>query len=75
LARALETVLRSAKLLSGFPEILLVFIGDGPEKSRLKESAEAAGLHNVRFFPPQPVSRMPQGPKKPSGKRLTCACH
>jgi glycosyltransferase involved in cell wall biosynthesis len=58
LAQGLETVLESARLLSDFPEILIGLIGDGPERSRLRELAEKSGLTNVRFIPTQPASRM-----------------
>jgi glycosyltransferase involved in cell wall biosynthesis len=60
LAQGLETVLESARLLSKFPKILIAFIGDGPEGPKLKSIAQELGLHNVRFLPAQPASRMPE---------------
>lgn len=60
LAQGLETVLRAAALVRGHKEILFVFFGDGPEKEELVRLAHELGLKNVRFFPSQPTSRMPQ---------------
>ncbi len=58
LAQGLETVLDTARLLSEFPQILVCFVGDGPERARLKKLAEEAATSNVRFIPAQPASRM-----------------
>ncbi len=53
-AQGLETVLESARLLSGHDDILFLFIGDGSEKQRLKRIVEEHGLRNVRFLEPEP---------------------
>ncbi len=60
LAQGLDTVLEAAELMQvSNPEILFVFFGDGPDKSRLQAFAERRKLNNVRFFPPYPADAMP----------------
>ena len=59
LAQGLSSVHRAAKLLQSYRHILFVFFGDGPEKAALIRTAEAAGLQNIRFYPPEPVQRIP----------------
>ncbi len=60
LAQGLETVLDASQLLTQEREILFVFFGDGPEKLLLSSRVAEQRLENVRFFPPQPTSRMPE---------------
>lgn len=59
MAQGLDVVLDAADLLRGFPDVLFVLFGDGPEKGRLCADAERRRLTNVRFFPPQPNQDMP----------------
>ncbi len=60
LAQGLETVLQTANLLRAQEELLFVFFGDGPEKEKLLRLAKQLNLINVRFFPSQPTTRMPE---------------
>lgn len=55
LVQGLDTILRSAKLLVGFPEVLFVFVGDGTDKARLMSLAEEWGLTNTLFLQNQPI--------------------
>jgi glycosyltransferase involved in cell wall biosynthesis len=48
----LEVVLKSAKELSGNPDIQFLFVGDGKEKSYLIDKAKKMNLTNVHFLPP-----------------------
>jgi glycosyltransferase involved in cell wall biosynthesis len=60
LAQDLDTVLEAAQeLAKSNPQILFAFFGDGPEKGRLRASAQERDLNNVCFFPPQPADSMP----------------
>ena len=58
-AQALENVLIAAEELSDCEEVQWVFIGDGIDTERLKQSAQARGLSNVRFIGRQPAEKMP----------------
>ena len=59
LAQGLETVVSAARLLAEQKRLLFVFFGDGPEKEKLMRLREQLDLDNVRFYPPQPRTRMP----------------
>jgi glycosyltransferase involved in cell wall biosynthesis len=59
LAQGLQTLLEAAEQLRVHSGILFVFIGDGPDKERLMAYAAQRRLGNVRFFPPEPVEKMP----------------
>jgi glycosyltransferase involved in cell wall biosynthesis len=59
LAQALDKVVEAGRLLATYPEIVLAFFGDGPIKADLQRQAAREGLANIRFFPVQPVHRMP----------------
>lgn len=59
LAHGLGTVLEAAELLRHEAGIRLVLMGDGAEKAHLLAEAQARGLENVTFEPPQPHDRMP----------------
>jgi len=50
-ANALEYIIKTMYLLRG-KKISLLLIGDGPEKSKLKDMAENLGLENVMFLDP-----------------------
>ena len=58
LAQGLDTVLDAASRFATYDDVVFAFFGDGPEKARLMRMAEERGLRNVRFYPPQPASRM-----------------
>ncbi len=49
LANGLDTVLDAAKILTG-SRVKFRLMGDGPEKPRLKERANAEGIKNVEFL-------------------------
>jgi putative colanic acid biosynthesis glycosyltransferase WcaI len=51
LSQALEDVVDAAAALERFPEIEIVFVGDGVRKARLQQRVETLGVHNVRFLP------------------------
>jgi len=60
LAQGLDVLLGAAEHLQGNGDIVFLFFGDGPEKAFLSKLATDKKLSNVRFFPPQPASRMPE---------------
>ncbi len=60
LAQGLETVIRTAGILVVQQDLLFAFFGDGPEKEKLQRIVEQAHLTNVRFYPSQPNSLMPE---------------
>jgi glycosyltransferase involved in cell wall biosynthesis len=55
----LSVVLEAAKSLESKPEIKIVFLGDGKEKTNLLAQAELLRLENVLFLPPIPKTDMP----------------
>lgn len=58
-AQGLDQVLEAATQLQDLPELLIVLVGDGPEKEALQERARKLRLQNVRFLPPYPHQKMP----------------
>jgi glycosyltransferase involved in cell wall biosynthesis len=54
----LGVVLESASLLADIPEIQIVLVGDGKEKSALQSQAQSMKLKNVTFLPSIPKSDM-----------------
>lgn len=60
LAQGLETVIEAAEILKDNKDIQIVFIGDGPEKSKLIQMTEDKGLDNVTFLPVQQKPKMPR---------------
>ena len=50
LAHGLETALQAANLLQNHPDILFVFVGDGPRKAHLVQLAAEMELPNVCFL-------------------------
>jgi glycosyltransferase involved in cell wall biosynthesis len=58
-AQGLDVILEAAELVRAQPEIVFLFVGDGPEKARLVREARERGLPNVRFCDPRPASAMP----------------
>lgn len=58
-AQGLDQILDAAKRLQNSENILIVFIGDGPEKPTLLRLAREAGLENVVFQDSVPPERVP----------------
>jgi glycosyltransferase involved in cell wall biosynthesis len=58
-AQDLDTVLDAAERLQGRRDIVFLFVGDGPSKAEVVESAARRRLDNVRFFDMQPIEAMP----------------
>lgn len=59
LAQGLEVVVEAARMLASRDDIVFVFVGDGPEKPRLKAMAANLNLRNVFFCESQPKAKMP----------------
>jgi len=59
LAHGLETALLAADELRAHPEILFLFVGDGPQKAGLVERAGQMGLPNVLFHDALPEDELP----------------
>lgn len=54
-AHGLESLLAAAAVLKGSnPEVLVLLVGEGAEKARIKSLAESRGLSNVVFLDQQP---------------------
>ena len=58
LSQGLHTVIEAAALLKDYPDIVIVFIGEGVKKPALQARASELGLTNVRFLPFQPKSEL-----------------
>ncbi len=58
--QGLEGMLSAASLLSSFPEIVFVVVGEGVEKARLMVQVEKQGMKNVIFVGHQPLACMPE---------------
>ena len=57
--QALDAVLDAASLLRDVhPDIMFVFVGDGIDSDRLKDTAASKYLDNVRFISRQPVAEI-----------------
>jgi len=54
----LDAVLAVAATLQHEPAFAFVFIGSGPQRARLEALAQARGLTQVQFHPPQPRARL-----------------
>jgi glycosyltransferase involved in cell wall biosynthesis len=54
----LEPVLAVAAALRDAPAIVFLFVGTGPRHGALAAQAQARGLTNVFFFPPQPRAQL-----------------
>ena len=50
-ANGLEQLIDAACLLRDHPEVLLLAIGDGPQRERLRRETEKRGLQNLRWLP------------------------
>lgn len=57
-AQGLDVIVEAARLVSDRSDIVLVMVGDGPEKPRLQQLVKRQGLANIRFMDLQPVDRM-----------------
>jgi len=60
LAQGLGSVLAAAEGIRENQDVKFVFFGDGPERKQLMKTAAQHRLENVRFFPTQPKSQMPE---------------
>ena len=58
LAQGVDTLISAAKLLENEKEIEFLIFGRGAAEAELKKQAEGAA--NIRFFPLQPVERVPE---------------
>lgn len=54
LSQDLEMLVQAATRLQRYPDVQIVFIGEGVKKPALRAQAEALGLGNIRFLPYQP---------------------
>ena len=60
MAHALDTVIEAAKQLrTVFPEAMLLLVGEGADKERIRALAESEGLSNLRFVDQQARERIP----------------
>jgi colanic acid biosynthesis glycosyl transferase WcaI len=59
IAQGLDQVLDAAARLQDLEDLLLVFIGDGPERESLMARSRLLGLNNTRFLDPYPGEAMP----------------
>jgi colanic acid biosynthesis glycosyl transferase WcaI len=57
--QGLELVLEAADRLTQRAEIQFVMVGGGAARKRLERAARQRRLDNVRFFPVQPLDRLP----------------
>ncbi len=55
IAQGLPAVLEAATHLRAEPDVVFMFVGEGPRKADLIATASARGLHNVRFLPQVPL--------------------
>jgi glycosyltransferase involved in cell wall biosynthesis len=60
LSNDLGVLLDAAELLRDQPEIRIILLGSGKEKSRLRSEADQRQLDNVMFLPPVPKRQMPE---------------
>ena len=58
LSQGLETIVQAAAQLKPFPDIQIVFVGDGVKRPALEEQVRVTRLDNVRFLPYQPKERL-----------------
>jgi glycosyltransferase involved in cell wall biosynthesis len=58
LSQSLETLVHAAARLSEYPDIEVVFVGEGVKKPGLIDLARALSLNNVRFLPYQPIEKL-----------------
>jgi len=59
LAHPFDAILDAARLLEDSrPEVLFLFVGDGPRLPWVRREVQELSLKNVRFLPPQPKERL-----------------
>jgi colanic acid biosynthesis glycosyl transferase WcaI len=58
LSQSLETLVQAAARLREYPDIEVVFVGEGVKKAGLVDLAGDLRLDNVRFLPYQPVEKL-----------------
>jgi len=58
-ANAVGQLIEAAALLKDRSDILIVCVGDGPERTSLSEEARRRNVANIQFCGPQPKERMP----------------
>jgi glycosyltransferase involved in cell wall biosynthesis len=58
-AQGLETLVEAARLLQDLPEIVILMIGDGPEKSKLQALAERYSCTSLLMLEEKPRSQIP----------------
>jgi colanic acid biosynthesis glycosyl transferase WcaI len=58
LSQGLESIVQVAGHLQAFPDIQMVFIGEGVKKAHLEAQAQTLGVQNVRFLPYQPKENL-----------------
>jgi colanic acid biosynthesis glycosyl transferase WcaI len=60
MAHGLETLLAAASSLQrSHPDVMFLLVGEGAEKERIKQLAQAQGLSNIRFLDQQPREKIP----------------
>jgi len=59
LAQGLEIVIEAAELLREYPEVQLIFVGEGPKKDELQALKETYKLPNLLILPGQALEDMP----------------
>lgn len=59
LAQGLDQLVAAAEKLQAEKELVLVLIGDGPEKQALATKVQSKKLDNIRFLEPVPASAVP----------------
>jgi glycosyltransferase involved in cell wall biosynthesis len=60
MAHGLETVIEAAKILrSKLPGAIIMLVGEGADKERIRALADAEGLTNLKFVDQQPRERIP----------------
>ena len=58
-ANALMQLVDAAESLRGQPDVLIVSVGDGPERSACERAARERGLTNIQFIGAVPKAEMP----------------
>jgi colanic acid biosynthesis glycosyl transferase WcaI len=59
LAQGLHQVVETADKLRGVPQLQFVLVGDGPDKARVRQLAEAKQLQNICFLDGRPFPEIP----------------
>ncbi|MCP3739689.1 glycosyltransferase family 4 protein [Rossellomorea sp. BNER] len=58
-ANNLDSILNVAKVCADYPNIVFILVGDGMEKSRLKERVKMENINNIIFVDSQPKNIIP----------------